>query len=296
MSNKINNMIIPAYLNQRIVFDFIAMLQDGLSTVTRITSVDSTADEDRKLYGASFGLTQALSSLLKIDISGKRTLNKEKTVEVQRNEERVHTPVSIFKKLREILITNQEVFSLDDNYLPKPGHIVEFTADLRKNPLIQTMDAFVGLLDMAIIFSNEPKKKSGHNPKPEEHKTTKRQMEKFLESLKTGDTTDIVSDTLANKYRAVITLEHEFLNDPTMSDLVDGHFKVLGKIIRVITDNSCSINLIRKTALSAMPKKILDNMFSALSNLQTEEGFDIPPLKLEIEGPVIHVIPIAIFS
>ena len=58
MSNKINNMIIPAYLNQRIVFDFIAMLQDGLSTVTRITSVNSTANEDRKLYGASFGLTK----------------------------------------------------------------------------------------------------------------------------------------------------------------------------------------------------------------------------------------------
>jgi hypothetical protein len=38
MSNKINNLIIPAYLNQRIVFDLIAMLQDGLSTVTRITS------------------------------------------------------------------------------------------------------------------------------------------------------------------------------------------------------------------------------------------------------------------
>ena len=34
-------MIIPAYLNQRIVFDLIAMLQDGLSTVTRITSIDN---------------------------------------------------------------------------------------------------------------------------------------------------------------------------------------------------------------------------------------------------------------
>jgi hypothetical protein len=45
-----------------------------------------------------------------------------------------------------------------------------------------------------------------------------------------------------------------------------------------------------------MPKKVLTNMFSALSNLQTEGGFDIPPLELEIEGPVIHVIPIAIFS
>ena len=78
MSNKIDNLIIPAYLNQRIVFDLIAMLQDGLSTVTRITSVDSTADKDRKLYGAAFGLNQALSSLLKIDVSGRRTFNKEK--------------------------------------------------------------------------------------------------------------------------------------------------------------------------------------------------------------------------
>jgi len=121
-------------------------------------------------------------------------------------------------------------------------------------------------------------------------------MEQFLESLKAGDTVDIITDTLTCGYRAVITLEREFLNDPTMSDLVDGHFNVLGKIIRVINDDKDSINLIRKTALSAMPENILKTALADLSELSKTHGFKIPSMELEAKGPVLQVLPIAIFS
>jgi hypothetical protein len=81
-----------------------------------------------------------------------------------------------------------------------------------------------------------------------------------------------------------------------MSDLVDGQFNVLGKVIRVIDNDQDSINLIRKTPVSAMPEKIMSQAFSSLSALSTEQGFKIPPLELEIKGPVIHILPIAIFA
>ena len=296
MTQAENNLIISVYLNQRIVFDLFAMHQDGLSEVAQITTIDSSIEKDQKKYGASFGLSRALSALLRIDVSGGRGISKDKSSEIQRSEKRVHTSVSIFYKLRNILKDEKVIFTFDEHYQPKSGDLVEFSADLRKNPIIQTMEMLIGIMDIGISFSDNPNKKGQQRIQTDENKKVKKQMEGFLEVLKTGDTIDVVSDIIINNYKAVITLEREFLNDPTMSDLVDGHFKVLGKIIRVIPDNINSLNLLRKTALSAMPKKILTEALDNLSNLQATGKFDIPSLQFEVQGPVIHLIPVAIFA
>lgn len=293
-------LIIPVYLNQRVVFDLIAMLQGGISTVTRITSSESYSGKDQQQYGAAFGLSKAFSTLLKIDVSGTRQKAQEDSSGIQKAEERVHTPASMFQSLRASLSDRKELLIVDKEYKPKIRDIIEFTAHLRKNPIIQTMDTFVGLMEMAILFSDTPtqktKQKGRKTHKPDDNKHIKKQMEQFLESLKTGDTVDIVSDSLQCDFKAVITLEREFLNDPTMSDLVDGQFNVLGKVIRVIDNEQDSINLIRKTAVSAMPEKIMSDAFSSFSALSSDEGFNLPPLELEVKGPVIQILPIAIFA
>ncbi len=299
MPNIENELIIPVYLNQRVVFDMIAMLQGGIATVTRVTSTESSSASDKQQYGATFGLNKALSTLLRIDVSGNREKRKDDLLGTQTNEEKVHTPASMFQMLRRCLVADNKLSFMDDKYEPEIRQIVEFTAPLRKNPIIQTMDTFVGLMNMAILFSQpspQGKHKGQKSQTPDTNKAIKAQMEQFLESLKAGDTVDIVTDTLSCGYRAVITLEREFLNDPTMSDLVDGHFKVLGKVIRVINDDKDSINLIRKTALSAMPEKILNDALAGLSELSKTQGFKIPSMELEVKGPVLQVLPIAIFS
>jgi hypothetical protein len=257
MPNIENELLIPVYLNQRVVFDLIAMLQGGISTVTKITATESSGGSDKQQYGAAFGLSRAFSTLLKIDISGNREKRSEDLSGKQTSEERVHTPASMFQMLRKSLAAAEQLLFIDEKYKPEIRNIVEFTAQLRKNPIIQTMDSFVGLMDMVIVFSAEAQQqqKGQKHKEQDANQKIKGQMEKFLENLKTGDTVDIVSDVLACGYKVVITLEREFLNDPTMSDLVDGHFNVLGKVIRVIDNDQDSINLIRKAAVSAMPRE-----------------------------------------
>lgn len=299
MSDIENELIIPVYLNQRIVFDMIAMLQGGIATVTKITSTESSSTGDKQQYGATFGLNKALSTLLRIDVSGNREKRKNDSLGTQTNEEKVHTPASMFQMLRRSLVADSKLSFIDEKYKPEIRQMVEFTAPLRKNPMLQTMDTLVELMNMAIVFSQAPPQQQHKSQKPQTpdtNKVIKAQMEQFLESLKAGDTVDIVSDKLTCGYKAVITLEREFLNDPTMSDLVDGHFNVLGKIVRVINDDTDSINLIRKTALSAMPESILSGALAGLSELSKTQGFKIPSMELEAKGPVLQVLPIAIFS
>jgi hypothetical protein len=291
-----DDLIVPVYLNQRIVFDMIAMLEGGISTVTRISSMESSAKGDDRRYGAAFGLSQALSSLLKIDISGNRLQKKDDSMAIKKDVERVHTPSSLMQSLRTRLKEEKRVTPVEKTYEPEAGHIVEFTAFLRRNPLIQTLDAFVGLMDLAIIFTDNKKQPGARKGESDENTKTRKQMEKFLQILRSGDTVDIVSDALESGHRAVITLEQEYLSDPTMSDLVDGQFNVLGKIIRVVPDANNAISLFRKSALSAMPKALLEQTFSPFSKLSKEQGFSIPDLEWDISGPVIHVLPISIFA
>ena len=285
------DLIIPVYLNQRIVFDLLAVLQDGISTVTRVSSTESVSNMDDQRYGAAFGLNKAFSTLLKIDVSGNREKKKGDSSGVKRDEERFHTPTSLFQKLREIILQDKSVVLVDNNYTPKPHDLIEFNVSLKKNPIIETIDTFISVMDMASIFEDRTGRQKGHSKNEDEK--IKKQMQRFANQLKSGDTIDVVSDDLACGYKSVVTLEQEYLNDPTMSDLVDGQFNVLGKIIRVIPDNCGSISLIRKTPLSVIPHTKLQELQVLLSKLPVD--IDIPELIWEVPGPVMHVIPIAIF-
>lgn len=293
-------LIIPVYLNQRIVFDLMAMLQNGLAMVTKVSESETLRGTDERRYGAAFGLSKAFSTLLKIDVSGEAKKTEEDASQTAKSEERIHTPASLLYKLRKKLIETNNLLIVDQKFTPESGQLIEFKTVLNRNPLIQTMDAFIKMMNLAKIFieDNQSKDKNQRNkvsPKNENEKISN-QMEEFRKELKSGDTVDIVSNDLEFGYRAVITLENEFLNDPAMSDLVDGTFQVIGKIIRVIPSSENRISLIRKTAFSALPEEILRNTFGPLNALGTTQGFGIPELKWDIEGPVLHVIPLAIFS
>lgn len=94
----------------------------------------------------------------------------------------------------------------------------------------------------------------------------------------------------------MITLETGFLNDPTMSDLVDGQFRVIGKVIKSIDNETESISLLRKTALSRISSPILADMLGKLDLMGGDTGFNVPRPEWEVRGPAIQVLPIAIYA
>ena len=295
--DKIDNLIVPVYLNQRIVFDMIAMLQGGIATITNVTTTNQNKEEVKAMAGASFGLSDALSSLLKIRLSGDISGNLEENTAKTVGEERVHTPASLFYTLRNLLYEKKLLYVDEENFQPKPGDIIEFEATLKRNPIIETMDYFAELVDLATVFSDESQRPARGNKKSvtSENQKIKTQIISFSESLKSGNSIDLTTGELKCKHKAVVTIEIPYLNDPLMSDLVDGTFHVVGKIIRVVSNENEAISLIRKTAMSKMPT-LLNETFDNFSAATTDHGLELPELTLEIQGPVVQIIPIAIFS
>jgi hypothetical protein len=74
---------------------------------------------------------------------------------------------------------------------------------------------------------------------------------------------------------------------------VDGTFRVVGKVTRVIAEEQGAISLNRKTALGRLPQSIMAQFKEALRQPELE-GFSLPEFEWEIPGPVIQVLPIAI--
>ncbi len=290
-------LIVPVYLNQKLVFDLLAMLEGGIATVTAVSrSQNSNSGSEEKL-STGFGLSEAFSTLLKINLSGQNSKVESDAKSASSSEERVHTPASMFFQLRNLLLEKQHLPSNPGRALPEAGSFVEFRGFLKRNPILETIDSLAEMMELAESFqleSNNPKERRG----VPNFSSLRKQMMKFSESLKAGSTIDLTARaaTSSQSFLAVITLETKFLNDPLMSDLVDGQFTVLGKVIRSVGVNEEPINLLRKTALSKMPQDVVSKALKHLSDLGKNQGFAIPALETSISGPAIQVIPLAIYT
>lgn len=166
--------IIPVYLNQRIVFDLLAMLEGGIATVERVSATESKTTEDTRRYGAEFGLSKALSGILKIGVSGARESGQGSGTDIQRDSERYHTPASLFSNLRLRLQNRGLINALDETAGPSTDTFVEFTAPLERNPLIATLDSMASLMEIAVMFADDkPLTKEKRNEKKREQRDSK---------------------------------------------------------------------------------------------------------------------------
>ena len=289
--------ILPVYLNQRVVFDLVAMLQGGISTVTRVSEVHKEATAGSDEIGGTFGLSKALSSLLRIDLSGKTTESVESEKGRALSEERVHTPASLFYTVSGLMVQRKVLLEDSETMKPEPGDYIQFCAELKKNPVLDALESLSEMVGLASAFQpSQVSRRDQKNSQADEIGKIRLQFKSLAESLRAGNTTDLTTGSLKCSFRAVLTVETQYLNDPAMSDLVDGTFEVIGKVIRVVREGPTGVDLLRKTTLGKFPRQLLEQGFKPLSELSSQQNFGLSTIQWEIPPPVIQVLPIAIFA
>lgn len=298
MGNNVNKngLIIPVYINEKIVLDMLAIMEDGFSTVSQVNYTEHIEkNSSKKLEAAATTSATILSKLLKIDVSGgvSQTGNDGKDTNVVK--EKVHTNVSLLSKFRNYLIDEKILKSELDFSKIEVGDFIEVEGELQKNPLINYMDIFVDVFRLADIFSDEPQlgnKTQAKNQKQQDDKMVK-QIKSFTEELKHSGTIDfILSDDCG---KIVLSAQEQYLTNDNVSEILGGHFKVLGKVICICQNENESIDLLRKTTLSILSEEMVTEMFSGLKNNDTQQ-FNLPELVTKITGPAAIVIPVAIYA
>lgn len=287
---KSDRLIIPVYINEKIVLDMLAIIEDGFSMVSQINYTEHTENNSVQKADAEISTsTTLLSKLLKIDVSGGLSHEGNRGQNENIIKEKVHTNVSLLSKFRSFLVEQKILKSDLDFSKMQVGDFIEVEGELQKNPIINYMDSFIDLFRMVDIFTEQPQTKKS---KPREDETVT-QIKSFAEELKHSGTIDfILSDA---KGTTVLSVQEQYLANDNISEIIGGHFKVLGKVISICKEDTENIDLLRKTSLTILQEDLLNDMFSGFKTEDMKQ-FNLPELKTKITSPAAIVIPIAIYA
>lgn len=292
----VNQLMIPVYINEKIVLDMLAIIEDGFSTVSQVSYSDHKENSNAQKIEAEVSTSASiLSKLLKIDLKGELSHSGNCGETENTTKEKVHTNVSLLSKFRAFLTDANILKSGFDISNMKIGDFIEVEGELQKNPLINCMDIFVDMLRMADIFAEKPQlnAKTQAKAQKQQQDETMKKIKSFSSELKHSGTVDfILSDSAGT---VVLSAQEQYLSNDNISEILGGHFKVLGKVIAICADKTESIDLLRKTTLSILPHDLLADMFLCLQNEDMKQ-YNLPELKTEISGPAVIVIPVAIYA
>ena len=292
----VNQLMIPVYINEKIVLDMLAIIEDGFSTVSQVSYSDHKENSNAQKIETEVSTSASiLSKLLKIDLKGELSHSGNCGETENTTKEKVHTNVSLLSKFRAFLTDANILKSGFDISNMKIGDFIEVEGELQKNPLINCMDIFVDMLRMADIFAEKPQLNARTQAKAQKQQQdeTMKKIKSFASELKHSGTVDfILSDSAGT---VVLSAQEQYLSNDNISEILGGHFKVLGKVIAICADKTESIDLLRKTTLSILPHDLLADMFLCLQNEDMKQ-YNLPELKTEISGPAVIVIPVAIYA
>lgn len=217
MDKKVTSdqLIIPVYLNEKTVLDMLAIIEDGFSMVSEVTSSNQDASSSTGKLSGGISTKAILDKLLKIQLEGSFQKDKSTTSEVDTKLEKVHTNVSLLSKFRSELIdgnllTCKAGDNLDISNI-KAGDFIEIEGELQKNPMIDIMEKFIDVFRMADIFTDKPQlgSKKVSSEKKNTDNITVRQMQSFLNELKHTGTVDFILESSAGT--AVLSAQEQYL-------------------------------------------------------------------------------------
>jgi uncharacterized protein YjgD (DUF1641 family) len=269
---KLDRLIIPVYINEKIVLDMLAIIEDGFSMVSQINYTEHKESSSAQKVDAGISTSAPiLSKFLKIDVSGGLSHEGNKGENENVIKEKVHTNVSLLSKFRGFLVENK-ILKSDLNFSEvRVGDFIEVEGELQKNPIINYMDSFIDLFRMADIFTEKTQlgnRTQAKNQKQKEDEVVK-QIKSFTDELKHSGTIDfILSDV---KGTTVLSVQEQYLANDNISEILGGHFKILGKVISICKEDTENIDLLRKTSLSIFQEDFI-SIFSKISPAVNHSG------------------------
>jgi LAS superfamily LD-carboxypeptidase LdcB len=161
----------------------LATIENGFSEMSSVQTFNENKDSTGTEVGAQIGVSNVFAFLginLKSSLKGEQQINDGTQV----TEDRVHTPSSLFQRFRQYLQEEKQIKLLSeksDLSNIKPGDFIEINGTLRKNPVVDLIEGFIKLMELAVAFEDKPK---GKGNQPNENKRIMSQMQALCDNLK----------------------------------------------------------------------------------------------------------------
>lgn len=276
---------IPIYLNTKIVFDMLATIEDGFSEIRNV-QISSEMGRESAL-SADVGAGNVFAWLNFGANTTRKNNNKQSSLI---KEQKTHTTVSLFQKLKSILQENNLI--KEDSDTISEGDFVELQGTLKKNPIIDFLTNIQELMKLATVFEEKGGNKSKARKMMENQKLNS-QIESLINGLRVNGKMDIICKT-ENKNVVVNTDVNYFLNK-SMSEITDGNYKILGKVTKICLENEEGISLLRNTAFSKLKIVKMEEFQELFKSEELKPFFGKEIITSVIDGPAMMVVPIAIY-
>lgn len=298
--SKVEDLVIPIYLDTNALLDLLASLEGGFSLVEKISS---RATSSRELSGTGeagteFGIPNVLN-LLKIRLGASLGATGKREEGDELSADRYHTYGSLLYRLRRTLYAAKGIKIYDGSQeswdVLAASDFIELAGVLRPNPLVDSMailDRILGFTELIGKIPGTQQTAKGGSAQAREIKQMRQFFQGILADLDREDLKLLVIDLPSPTHKAVATIFTEYLRDKSMAELAHREYRVLAKIVRKIEDPNESIELLRGTALLGMGNDMLDELLGAFTELP---DMNLPTVAVRVTGPALEIVPIAIF-
>ena len=294
------------------LLSFLAALQNGVTLQREITETSESHTGKSVEASVQGNTTEVLQVLgLKLGIDGDGTLESSKGSDTQSRFVMQHSFASLFNVLLSTLKSEKLVTGLTNKKSLSgisPGDIVEFEAAIHDNPtdvLIRTLNTWVQMKPLFLPDQNgkshaakRRQNRPAQDPSSIEMQETFKLLELLINLLNNDMTastlTDLVGKSEKPRFHSIIAVDRDHFTDTSRASIVDGKYKVLGKVISVEESPEQSISLGRRGTILRMVENADESSFTDL--------FDAVLLvlpdqisALSVQGPYLQILPIAIY-
>lgn len=216
----------------------------------------------------------------------------------QKIEERVSIAITILSRLKNIL-NEQSMLKIINNETDvkniKEFDFIQFTGELYKNPVLEYIEDIIRVMEMQLAFSPEP----AEGGDVSQENKVKRQVLKILKedmlSCKTEKCVKYISGSIGNSNtKVIVPLEIKHMADNL--DYIEGaRITVLGKVVKISNETGINNNsLLSGTYFDYLNEEYFQKFKNRFLK-DTDLIRDYDSKQLEVNEPVIEIIPIAMY-
>lgn len=303
-----HDLIAPIYLDTYILLDLIASIENGFSTVEKITT-KTASSETSDTSKRSFYAEITVPSFLKLGANPAKKVSVTDGTDNVLESDRYQTYGSLLYRLRNFLQRQNLLIGLtraSGNPLShiQPSDFVEIRGTFHRNPFIASLDSIDRLMEIykaAIDIESASNPKTGSSKKAVQDPAQQgvERLRKFTNALRLdmereGVSTFVVRMVGDTSCQAVVTLFSQYLRDSTTSELVGKQFTLFGKVIQNFDKPDEAINLLSNTGFGSLSDDIINSFLGVFDQL-AEQGLKLPKIITKVQSPALQVVPIAIY-
>lgn len=288
----VTDFILPLYLNQRFVYDILAIKNDGFTEFFEIKDKIGNSNEQDANIKATLGTNNDFA-LIQANLDGEINTKTSNDNNNEKSYKKTHTPTSLFMQVYQYLNENKKITKLEnlsDIDTVDSGDFVEIKSNIELNTIVEFFETLDKVIDITEAFSSFSSIDSKKTIKRSPLSNMKKPIENTLKALVNENNNVKYGICKLEEKELVVKLNKDYFINSDYSEIKNGKFKIIGKVLEIIPEGK-SILLNRENAVGLYNPNTFKEVKESLNSIP---NINFQEFKDTVQGKTIVIMPIAI--